>query len=173
MTVHCDKPLAAGKTWQNPVKVALHLPGWAEIWNANDDPSHDSLGTTVRETRGICVFDSTGYMLYGNVPAWTLSTPDEISPDSAYHVDFGFHAPGSIPVIRTPDGLVLTLDNWAYVELSLVTVLGQPVKTIYNGTLAPGEQLVRVDWTGIDMSKTYLMLKVNGTIKSTKKLSLL
>ena len=54
-----------------------------------------------------------------------------------------------------------------------MTVLGQPVKTIYNGTLAPGEQLVRVDWTGIDMSKTYLMLKVNGTIKSTKKLSLL
>lgn len=155
------------------MKVALHLPGWAEIWNANDDPSHDSLETTVRETRGICVFDSTGYMLYGNVPAWTLPTPDEISPDSAYHVDFGFRAPGSIPVIRTPDGLVLTLDNWTYVELSLVTVLGQPVKSIYNGTLAPGEQLVRVDWTGIDMSKTYLMLKVNGTIKSTKKLSLL
>ena len=174
VTVHCDKPLVAGKTWQNPVKVALHLPGWAEMWNVNDDPSHDSLGTSVRETRGICVFDSTGYMLYGDVPVWALPAPDEVSPDSAYHVDFGYHAPaGSIPIVRTPDGLVLTLDNWTYVELSLVTALGQPVKSIFNGTLAPGEQFVRVDWNGIDMNRTYLMLKVNGTIKSTKKLSLL
>ena len=174
VTVHCDKPLVAGKTWQNPVKVALHLPGWAEMWNVNDDPSHDSLGTSVRETRGICVFDSTGYMLYGDVPVWVLPAPDEVSPDSAYHVDFGYHAPaGSIPIVRTPDGLVLTLDNWTYVELSLVTALGQPVKFIFNGTLAPGDQLVYVDWTGIDMGRTYLMLKVNGSIKSTKKLSLL
>lgn len=174
VTVHCDKPLVAGKTWQNPVKVALHLPGWAEMWNVNDDPSHDSLGTSVRETRGICVFDSTGYMLYGDVPVWALPAPDEVSPDSAYHVDFGYHVPaGSIPIVRTPDGLVLTLDNWTYVELSLVTALGQPVKSIFNGNLAPDDQLVYVDWTGIDMGKTYVMLKVNGSIKSTKKLSLL
>ena len=173
VTVHCDKPLVAGKTWLNPVKVALHLPGWVELWNVNDDPSHDSLGTTVRETRGICVFDSTGYMLYGDEPVWTLPTPDEISPDSVYQVDFGYHAPGSIPVIRTSDGLVLTLDNWTYVELSLVTALGQPVKSIFNGNLAPGDQMIQVDWTGIDLSRTYLMLKVNGTIKSTEKLSLL
>ena len=174
VTVHCDKPLVAGKTWQNPVKVALHLPGWAELWNVNDDPSHDSLGTSMRETRGICVFDSTGYMLYGDVPVWALPAPDEVSPDSAYHVDFGYHAPaGSVPIVRTPDGLVLTLDNWTYVELSLVTALGQPVKSIFNGTLAPGDQLVHVDWTGIDMGKTYVMLKVNGSIKSTKRLSLL
>ena len=173
VTVHCDKPLVAGKTWQNPVKVALHLPGWAEMWNANDDPSHDSLGTSVRETRHICVFDSTGYMLYGEVPVWALPAPDEISPDSAYHVDFGYHAPGSVPVIRTPEGLVITMDNWSYVELSLVTALGTPVKSIFSGTLAPGEQFVHVDWTGIDMNRTYLMLKVNGTVKSTNKLSLL
>ncbi len=76
-------------------------------------------------------------------------------------------------MIRTPDGLVLTLDNWTYVELSLVTALGTPVKSIFNGTLASGEQFVHVDWTGIDINKTYLMLKVNGAIKSTKKLSLL
>ena len=174
VTVHCDKPLVAGKAWQNPVKVALHLPSWVEIWNVSDDPSHNSLDLTLREAHSICVFDSTGYMLYGNEPVWTLRTPDEDNSDFAYDVDFGYHSPDNfIPVIRTPDGLVLTLDNWTYVELSLVTVLGQPVKSIFNGTLAPGEQLVRVDWTGIDMSKTYLMLKVNGTIKSTKKLSLL
>ena len=173
VTVHCDSSLAAGKTWQNPVKVALHLPGWAAMWNANDDPSHDSLGTAMREARGICVFDSTGYMIYGNMPVWTLPAPDEVDPDSAYNVDFGYHAPGSVPVIRTPEGLVITMDNWSYVELSLVTAKGAPVKSIFNGTLAPGEQFVHVDWTGIDMSRTYLMLKVNGSIKSTKKLSLL
>lgn len=173
VTVHCDSSLAAGKTWQNPVKVALHLPGWAAMWNANDDPSHDSLGTAMREARGICVFDSTGYMIYGNMPVWTLPAPDEVDPDSAYNVDFGYHAPGSVPVIRTPEGLVITMDNWSYVELSLVTAKGAPVKSIFNGILAPGEQFVHVDWTGIDMSRTYLMLKVNGSIKSTKKLSLL
>ena len=173
VTVHCDKPLVAGKAWQNPVKVALHLPGWAAMWNVNDDPSHDSLGTSVRETRHICVFDSTGYMLYGDVPVWALPAPDEVNPDSIYNVDFGYHAPGSVPIVRTPDGLVLTLDNWTYVELSLVTALGQPVKSIFNGTLAPGDQLVHVDWTGVDMGRTYVMLKVNGSIKSTKKLSLL
>ncbi|WP_304246704.1 LamG domain-containing protein [Fibrobacter succinogenes] len=164
VTVHCDSSLAAGKAWQNPVKVALHLLGWAKMWNVNDDPSHDSLKTTMIETRGICVFDSTGHMIYGNTPVWTLPAPDEVDPDSAYHVDLGYHAPGTIPVTLTPEGLILTMDNWTYVELSLVTAKGQPVKSIFNGT---------VDWTGIDMNRTYLMLKVNGSIKSTKKLSLL
>ena len=173
VTVHCDSSLVAGKTWQNPVKVALHLLGWAAMWNANDDPSHDGLGMTMRVASGICVFDSTGYMLYGNTPVWALPAPDEVNPDSVYNVDFGYHAPGSVPVIRTPEGLVITMDNWSYVELSLVTALGTPVKSIFSGTLAPGEQFVRVDWNGIDMNRTYLMLKVNGTIKSTKKLSLL
>lgn len=174
VTVHCDSSLAAGNTWQNPVKFALHLPGWPAMWNADDDPSHDSLGMTIRVARGICVFDSTGYMLYGNTPVWALPAPDEVNPDSVYNVDFGYRAPGnSIPVIRTPEGLVVTMDNWSYVELSLVTALGTPVKSIFSGTLAPGDQLVHVDWTGIDMNRTYLMLKVNGTIKSTKKLSLL
>lgn len=174
VTVHCDSSLAAGNTWQNPVKFALHLPGWPAMWNADDDPSHDSLGMTIRVARGICVFDSTGYMLYGNTPVWALPAPDEVNPDSVYNVDFGYHAPGnSIPVIRTPEGLVVTMDNWSYVELSLVTAKGAPVKNIFAGTLAPGEQFVRVDWAGIDMNKTYLMFKVNGTIKSTKNLSLL
>lgn len=173
VTVHCDSSLAAGKTWQNPVKVALHLPGWPAMWNADDDPSHDSLGMAMRVARGICVFDSTGYMLYGNTPVWALPAPDEVNPDSVYNVDFGYNAPGSVPVIRTPEGLVITMDNWSYVELSLVTALGTPVKSIFSGTLAPGDQLVHVDWTGIDMNRTCLMLKVNGTIKSTKKLSLL
>ncbi|WP_458450351.1 LamG-like jellyroll fold domain-containing protein [Fibrobacter sp.] len=174
VTVHCDSSLAAGNTWQNPVKFALHLPGWPAMWNADDDPSHDSLGMAMRVARGICVFDSTGYLLYGNTPVWALPAPDEVNPDSVYNVDFGYHAPGnSIPVIRTPEGLVVTMDNWSYVELSLVTAKGAPVKNIFAGTLAPGEQFVRVDWAGIDMNKTYLMFKVNGSIKSTKNLSLL
>ena len=173
VTVHCDSSIAAGKTWQNPVKVALNLPGWAEMWNVNDDPSHDSLGMAMRVARGICVFDSTGHMIYGNTPVWTLPAPDEVDPDSVYNVDFGYHTPGSVPIIRTSEGLVITMDNWTYVELSLVTALGTPVKSIFSGTLAPGEQFVQVDWTGIDINRTYLMLKVNGSIKSTKKLSLL
>ena len=173
VTVHCDKSLAAGKIWQNPVKVSLHLSGWTKLWNALDDPSHDSLGVAMRVARGICLFDSTGYVIYGDTPVWPLPAPDEMAPDSVYNVEFGYQAPGTIPIIRTSEGLVLTVDKWINVELGLVTALGKPVKSIFNGSLAPGEQFVRVNWTGIDMNRTYLMLKVNGTIKSTKKLSML
>lgn len=173
VTVHCDKSLAAGKIWQNPVKVSLHLSGWTKLWNALDDPSHDSLGVVMRVARGICLFDSTGYVIYGDTPVWPLPAPDEMAPDSVYNVEFGYQAPGTIPIIRTSEGLVLTVDKWINVELGLVTALGKPVKSIFNGSLAPGEQFVRVNWTGIDMNRTYLMLKVNGTIKSTKKLSML
>lgn len=172
--VRCDKPLAPGKAWRDPVNFTIHMAGWANMWNVNDDPSHDSLGTTINEARGICVFDSAGNMIYGKAPTWLLPAPNEVDPDSVYNVDFAYRAPdNSVPVIRTPDGLVITLDNWTYLSLDLVTAVGTPVKSLFNGTLAPGEQLVRVDWTGVDMSKTYLMLKVNGSIKSTKKLSLL
>ena len=173
VSVHCDKSLAAGKIWQNPVKVSLHLSGWTKLWNALDDPSHDSLVATMRVARGICLFDSTGYMVYGDAPVWSLPAPDEMAPDSVYNVDFGYQAPETIPITRTPEGLVLTIDKWMNVELGLVTALGKPVKSIFNGSLAPGEQFIRVNWTGVDMNRTYLMLKVNGVIKSTKKLSLL
>jgi len=174
VNVHCDKSLPAGKMWTNPVKVGLHLSGWSKMWNAKDDPSHDSLGTSMRDARGICVFDSNGHMIYGMAPVWPLPSPDEIGSDSVYNVDFGYQAPGnSIPITRTPEGLVVSLNSWMNVELSLVSAMGVPVKTIFNGQLAPGEQFIRVDWTGIDMNKTYLMLKVNGNIRSTKKLSML
>lgn len=172
--VRCDKPLAPGKAWRDPVNFTIHMAGWANMWNVGDDPSHDSLGTTINEARGICVFDSAGNMIYGKAPTWLLPAPDEVDPDSVYNVDFGYRAPdNSVPVIRTPDGLVITLDNWTYLSLDLVTAVGTPVKSLFNGTLAPGEQLVNVDWTGIDMNKTYLVLRVNGNIKSTKKLSLM
>lgn len=172
--VRCDKPLAPGKAWRDPVNFTIHMAGWANMWNVGDDPSHDSLGTSINEARGICVFDSAGNMIYGKAPTWLLPAPDEVDPDSVYNVDFGYRAPdNSVPVIRTPDGLVITLDNWTYLSLDLVTAVGTPVKSLFNGTLAPGEQLVNVDWTGIDMNKTYLVLRVNGNIKSTKKLSLM
>ena len=53
VTVHCDRPLVAGKAWQNPVKVVLHLPSWVEIWNVSDDPSHDSLDLTLHEAHAL------------------------------------------------------------------------------------------------------------------------
>lgn len=75
--------------------------------------------------------------------------------------------------MRTDEGLVLDMNTWANVNLDLVNAIGTPVKSIFDGTLAPGEQLVPVDWTGIDMNAAYLVLKVNGTVKTTRKLSLL
>lgn len=88
--------------------------------------------------------------------------------------DYGYRAPGkSVPVVRTDDGLVLSLDNYTTLKLDLVNVFGSPVRAVFEGTLPPGNQMVRVNWNGVDLDKTYLVLRVNGTIMSTKKLSLL
>lgn len=68
---------------------------------------------------------------------------------------------------------MIQMNQYTYVSLSLVNAVGVPVRDLYSGTLAPGNQFVAVNWSGIDMNRTYLMLRVNGAIKSTKLLSLL
>ena len=175
-SVHCEKSVGAGIAMSDPVNLTLHLSGWANIWNAGDDPGHKGLSENMAEARGICVFDSLGNRIYGDVPEWpagsALSSEGSAS-DTAAARDNGFRGDGSVPIVRTDEGLVLDMNTWANVNLDLVNAIGTPVKSIFDGTLAPGEQLVPVDWTGIDMNAAYLVLKVNGTVKTTRKLSLL
>lgn len=176
VNVHCGGAIGAGNSMENPVNISLHLSGWANIWNASDDPGHAGLSGDMSEAHGICVFDSLGNRIYGESPQWPESSviAEELpNGGSGTNPDNGYHGDVAIPMARTEDGLVLTLDAWTSLSMDLVNAVGVPIKSIFNGTLAPGEQLVQVDWTGINMRTTYLVLKVNGTIKTTRLLSLM
>ena len=176
VNIHCENPIGAGNTMANDVNISLHLSGWANVWNVNDDPGHAGVSASMSEARGICIFDSLGNRIYGETPKWPESSVvvgELPNGDSGTNLDNGYHGDVAIPIVRTNEGLVLTLDAWTSLSMDLVNAVGIPIKTIFNGTLAPGEQLVQVDWTGINMKTTYLVLKVNGSIKSTRLLSIM
>jgi len=181
VNLHCENILGPGMSWNREGAFTLHLPDWQMGWNAEDDPGHVGMTSSVAEAVGLNVVDSLGNVIYGKEPNWPMGqlvlveTPNGSgNPDSSYVVDFGYTAPDvSIPITRTEDGLVLTMNAYTYVSLDLVNAGGIPVRHVYTGTLAPGQQLIRVDWSGINMRNTYLALRINGTLKSTKLLALL
>lgn len=181
VNLHCENILGPGMSWNREGAFTLHLPDWQMGWNANDDPGHAGMTSSVAEAVGFNVVDSLGNVIYGKEPNWPtgqlvlVETPNGSgNPDSSYVVDFGYTAPDvSIPITRTEDGLVVTMNAYTYVSLDLVNAGGIPVRHVYTGTLAPGQQLIRVDWSGINMRNTYLALRINGTLKSTKLLALL
>ena len=181
VNLHCENILGPGMSWNREGAFTLRLPDWQMGWNANDDPGHVGMTSSVAEAVGFNMVDSLGNVIYGKEPNWPtgqlvlVETPNGSgNPDSSYVVDFGYTAPGvSIPITRTEDGLVLTMNSSSYIMLDLVNVGGIPVRHVYTGTLAPGQQLIRVDWSGINMKNTYLALRINGTLKSTKLLALL
>ena len=170
VAMHASKPLVPGGSWKDNAQFALHCENWIDIWNAFDDPSRIGLGHGMVEAVGVNVFDSLGNRIYGNEPVW----PEFAAADSSLVPDYGLKPKDNgIPVHRVDGGLVIQMNQYTYVSLSLVNAVGVPVRDLYSGTLAPGNQFVAVNWSGIDMNRTYLMLRVNGAIKSTKLLSLL
>lgn len=181
VNLHCENILGSGMSWNREGAFTLHLPDWQMGWNANDDPGHVGMTTSVAEAVGFNVVDSLGNVIYGKEPSWPtgqlvlVETPNGSgSPDSSYAIDFGYTAPDdSIPITRTEDGLVVTMNAYTYVSLDLINAGGIPVRHVYTGTLAPGQQYIRVDWSGINMRNTYLALRINGALKSTKLLTLL
>ena len=175
---HYNGTLAPGQVWNDPVKFGLHLQNWDKAWNASDDPSHDGLGRNFVEAHGVCVYDSAGNLLYGNVPAWGNPAPGSSGSgsggaDSTYHPGNGSSPGNTSPIVRTGDGLLVMMDSYAYVSLKLVNAQGEPIRTLFRGNLQAGQNLVRVNWNGTDMNNTYLVFKVNGVVRSTNKLSLL
>lgn len=181
VNLHCENVLGPGMSWNREGAFTLHLKDWQMAWNADDDPGHIDLTSSLVEATGFNVVDSMGDLIYGKEPNWPSSrivlvenSNGSGKSDSSYVVDFGFTAPDySIPVIRTEDGLILTMNGYSNVTLDLINANSIPVRNIYTGTLAPGEQFVRVDWSGINMKNTYLVLRVNGSLKATKLLVLL
>lgn len=178
VVLHASGPLVPGGTWNRNAQIALHCENWNDIWNGSDDPSSIGLGWNMVEAVGVNVFDSLGNRIYGNEPVWPdiagYVACNGCTADSSGTPDIGLTPKNdAIPIHRTDDGLVISLPQYTYISLSLVNVVGVPVRDLYSGTLAPGEQFIHVNWTGIDLNRTYLMLRVNGAIKSTKLLSLL
>jgi hypothetical protein len=177
-TAHYNGTLAPGQMWNDPVKFALHLQNWDKVWNASDDPSHNGLGHNFVEAHGVCIYDSAGNLLYGNAPAWGNPAPGSSSSgtggaDSTYHPGSGSSPGNTPPIVRTGNGLLVTMDSYAYVSLKLVNARGEPIRTLFRGNLQTGQNFVYVDWNGTDMNNTYLVFKVNGVVRSTNKLSLL
>ena len=173
VVLHAAKPLVPGGSWNKNAQIMLHCENWVDVWNASDDPGRMGLGHDMVEAVGVNVFDSLGNRIYGNEPVW----PEIVhvaTADSSDVPDYGLEPKNdAIPIHRTDDGLVIEMTQYTNVSLSLVNVVGVPVKKLYSGTLSPGQQFIHVDWTGVDLNKTYLMLRVNDKIKSTKLLSLL
>lgn len=177
-TAHYNGTLAPGQMWNDPVKFTLRLQNWENAWNASDDPSHNGLGHNFVEAHGVCVYDSAGNLLYGNAPAWgnpasSSSGSGSGGIDPTNHPGNGSSSGNIPPIVRTDDGLLVTMDSYAYVSLKLVNAHGEPIRTLFRGNLQAGQNLVHVNWNGIDMRNSFLVFKVNGTVRSTTELSLL
>ncbi len=172
VNIHCATPIGAGGKTALPVNFTLHLPGWASAWNADDDPSHVGLGAGEVEARGIGIFDSLGNRIYGEIPVWpeTLSVAETKarSPSEPSEVFEKNAVDENFQIARSPDGFLLSLKGAATLSLDLVNAIGLPVKSIFRGSLPAGEKFLPVDWTGIDLSATYLVLRVDGNIKTTR-----
>lgn len=172
VNVRCANPVGAGGKTALPVNFTLHLPGWASSWNAEDDPSHIGLAAGESEAHGIGVFDSLGNRIYGDIPVWpeALSVAEtKVRSPSEPSEPFGKNADGgNFQVSRSPDGILLSLEGAATLSLDLVNAIGLPVKPLFSGTLPAGENFLPLDWTGFDLSATYLVLRVDGNIRTTR-----
>lgn len=167
-----EKSLSPHNMWPDEFKFALHVSGWESLWNSEDDPSHKGLTGSFAETSKICVFDSTGKKIYGDEPVWVEpKVVAQSNGNDSLIYDYGYDAGISAPVVRTDDGLIVSMDGYPYVQLDLVYANGIPLRSIYAGSIQPGEQFIAVDWTGIDLRHTYLALRKNSKIISTKLLS--
>lgn len=101
--VHCPNAIGAGNSMENPVNFSLHLSGWEHVWNADDDPSHAGLSPTESEANNICVFDSLGNRIYGEMPRWPADA------DTVQIVKNEYRKGEQNPLIKNKDEFVLNL----------------------------------------------------------------
>jgi hypothetical protein len=144
---YIGSPLAPGaKTeWGEGLEFLVHNSDWS-FWNKESDFSHKGLGAEFSEARYMAVYDSEGNLIWGMEPV----IPAEIS------------AP--LEITRLPNGLMVPLLESTLLRLDLVNAAGTPQKFIYQGTLGAGEHIIPVDWSGVDFSRTYLVVRLNGKI---------
>ena len=148
-------PLAPGQKteWGDGLELFLHYSDWS-LWNKDKDFSHTGVGTTFKEANYVALYDGNGKLVWGTEP---------VIPDIS--------TPPAIEISKTSEGVVLHLLQSAQVRVDLVNVAGMPVRFVYSGTLSAGDQLIALDWSGIDLNNTYLMVRLNGQIVASKLLS--
>jgi hypothetical protein len=158
--------LGPGISWANPAQFALRLPNWQTGWDASDDPSHEGLSGEWALAKGIEVFDAAGNRIYGKGLSW--QNPPSESNEPIIPVESNNPIIG---ITRSPDGLHVTLHETAYLRLDLVNAAGMPQKFLHQGTLNAGEHFINVNWSTVDIARTYLVARLNGQIISTQLLS--
>lgn len=139
--------------WGNGAELFLHHTDWS-VWNKSDDYSHAGIGATFGEAHYVALYNSAGNLIWGAEP---------LVPNAGDSRKFN--------VVRTPDGLTLGLEESANLRLDLVDVAGMPKKFIFQGALDAGEHSIVVDWSGVDLAKTYLVVRLNGQVVTTQLLS--
>jgi len=154
--VYTGSQLASGaKTeWGNGLEFFIHHSDWS-AWNKENDFSNKDLGTDFSEAHYMAIYDSNGNLIWGTEPI----IPGQVDSPA-------------IGVARLPNGLLVTLLESSQLRLDLVNAAGMPQKFIYQGTLGAGEHMIPVDWSNVDIARTYLVVRLNGKI-TTQLLSTL
>jgi len=157
--------LGPGISWANPAQFALHLPNWQAGWNTGDDPSYEGISAEWALAKGIEIFDASGNRIYGKEPVWPveIASQDNITWGDELMTPSEMNNP-AIGIVRLPDGLLVTLLENSQLRLDLVNAAGIPQKFLYEGFLGAGERVIPVNWSNIDISKTYLVVRLNGKI---------
>lgn len=147
--------LAPGATteWGDGIELSLHHSDWS-VWNKDDDFSHAGIGTSFGEARYVALYDGLGKLIWGFEP----SIPGPLSDPK-------------IDVVRTPDGLLFQIPEDAYARIDLVNAVGIPVRYIYGGQMQAGSHSISMNWDGVNLSSTYLAIRLNGVLVSSQLLS--
>jgi hypothetical protein len=152
---YTGSPLAPGaKTeWGNGLEFSVFHTDWS-AWDKDSDFSHKDLGLDFAEARYIAVYDNAGNLVWGAEPV----IAEEINNPA-------------IGIVRLPDGLLLSLQETSDLRLDLVNAAGMPQKFLHQGILGVGEHIIPVNWSNVDIARTYLVVRLNGHIISSKILS--
>ncbi|MDR1830922.1 MAG: hypothetical protein LBQ76_09155 [Candidatus Fibromonas sp.] len=148
--VYAGSPLApnAKTEWGEGLELSVHHSDWS-AWDKESDFSHKGLGIDFSEAHYITVYDSEGNIIWGTEPM----IPEEMDYPA-------------IEFTRQPDGLLVSVHELSNIRLDLVNAAGMPQKFLYQGVLNVGEHLIPMDWSAVDLARTYLVARLNGRISS-------
>ncbi|MDR0516256.1 MAG: hypothetical protein LBH25_04355 [Fibromonadaceae bacterium] len=148
--VYTGGALAPGEKteWGEGLEFMFHHSDWS-LWDKESDFSNKGLEEGFSEARYMAAYDSKGNLIWGTEPVIpSLSSP-------------------AIGITLLPEGLLVTLLESSQIRMDLVNAAGIPQKFIYQGTLGAGTNIIPLDWSTMDITKTYLAVRINGNIATS------
>ncbi|MDR3000197.1 MAG: hypothetical protein LBU89_02940 [Fibromonadaceae bacterium] len=139
--------------WGDGLEFFFHHSDWS-AWDKESDFSNKDLTADFSEAYYMAAYSSDGNIIWGIEPV----LPEEIDNPA-------------IEASRLPNGLLIKLPESMQLRLDLVNAAGMSQKFLYQGTLNAGQHTIPVDWSNIDIAKTYLVIRANGKIVSSQLLS--